>query len=109
MSRGHVTTIVQNRDLAYYFRCQCGATSGTTPRLTRQLAEDDKIKHEQEVARAVAGLRRSRGSLLIERDHAKQMMEDPNTPEKDREAWRILYEGAAQRLGHPVNENPLWE
>jgi hypothetical protein len=93
----HKPVIVTSED-GKLFAARCARHFSGPGRSQRWEAEDDLRKHAEQVQRALANLRRGRGSLFTERNHARTMMEDPNISEHDRETWRIIFEGADHRL-----------
>lgn len=106
---GHKTVLHRRGDRSYFATCTCRA--GSDASLTRQEAEDWIIAHAQQVERARAALGRGRGSLRTDMEHARAMLEDPNTPAADKPAWQVIYDGARQRLGldHlPGEQGDLW-
>lgn len=100
MSFKHTITISQDKDGHYYARCLCGQGSGPNhfTKVEKWKAEDWRDRHLEEVQHALAVLHRSGGSLKTERDHAKRMLDDPNTPAEDKAKWQVLYDGAERRL-----------
>ncbi|HEY5420933.1 MAG TPA: hypothetical protein VIL10_09370 [Marmoricola sp.] len=107
---GHKPVVVTDNADRFFGKCNCGWNSGLTRRLQRWQAEDDVREHERNVELAVANLRRGRGSLRTDRDHAAQMLEDPNVSAKDKRVWQIIFDGADQRLNdHTADDGDgLW-
>jgi hypothetical protein len=86
-----------DRQERFYVTCTCRSASPL--QLRKQEAEDWQRAHLENVQRALANLHRGRGSLTTDMEHAKAMMDDPRTSKRDRATWKVIYDGARQRLG----------
>lgn len=96
----HEPVVREDSQGRFYAVCTCGQNSGPNhvSKVERWRAEDWCHAHAEEVEHALAVLHRSSGSLKIERDHARKMLDDPNTPPNDKAMWQILFNGAERRL-----------
>lgn len=109
----HKPHTVKDNAGQYFGTCNCGQNSGPNRFDIKQEAEDWVLKHTQSVERALAHLHKSPGSLRTDMEHAQKMMADPNTTTRERDQWRVIYEGARNRLGlgvvlHEAEEEKLW-
>lgn len=110
----HKLSVVKDKTGRHYIgRCTCGQTSGPNWFDSPHPAEDWVERHKQNVQRALAHLHKAPGGLRVDMEHAQKMMDDPNTPTRQREQWRVIYEGARNRLGlgtvlHEAEEEKLW-
>lgn len=107
----HIPVIHQSPDGSWYAVCTCLGKSEHYPQVQRWQAEDWVVEHNEQVQHALAVLHRS-GSLKTERDHARKMLDDPNTPAKDLPSWQVLFDGADRRLrdsgGPDSKTDGLW-
>lgn len=111
MSRGHKPVTVEDNEHRHYGKCNCGWNSGANRFALKWQAEDACHTHLANVGRALASMRRRNPSLVEERDHARNMLDDPNVSADDKKVWQILYDGAAQRLnadGKETGVGELW-
>lgn len=104
---GHQMNVRQDAEGRWYPHCSCRRIPHTR-HLLRWQAEDILVAHKTTVDRALANLRRGRGTMKGEHDHAVKMAADPNVSDADREIWRLLAVGYASRLGNPLDEDALW-
>jgi hypothetical protein len=104
MSNHSLTTA--RRDGRWMTSCECGGVSD--PYEHRWQADDWSADHLEQVARVRAHLRGRNPSLLDQyRWYRKQEAETTDPTERDR--WAILAEGLSHRIGHSVDEVPLFE
>lgn len=103
----HRTEVRANTEGRYYPHCSCRRIPYTT-HLLRWQADDILIDHLKTVDRARASLRRGRGTLLGEYEHAVKMAADPNVDTQERLVWKILADGYASRIGKPAEQEALF-
>jgi hypothetical protein len=109
--KGHFPTVHQDNHGEFYGACPCGQNSGPNrfPKTQRWKAEDWVREHTEMVRRALSHLHRGGGSVKTERDHARAMLDSPNTPPEDKPLWQILFDGADARLRESAKEDPETE
>lgn len=90
-------------------RCQCGWAPPDRYE-SRQLVEDQVIKHEALVARARASLKPRSVSLLSERDWYLERASDYNETAENRELWQRMADELTVRIGGEKGEGQteLW-
>jgi hypothetical protein len=93
-------------DGSWYGWCECGARS--EPCVHRWGAEDWNASHLDQVARARAHLRDRNPSLLDQYRWYRKRAEQASDS-RERAMWQMLATGLEHRLGHPVEEQPLFE
>ena len=86
--------------------CECGADSGPVPHHWQ--ADDWAATHLAQVDRVRAHLRSHHPSLRDQRDWYRSRALTADT-EHDRNLWTLLADGLDHRLGHQVEEQPLFE
>lgn len=109
--KGHLPLVHQDQHGLFYGACSCGQNSGPNRfnKARKWEAEDWCRTHEEQVQRALAHLHKGTGSVRTDMDHARSMLDNPNTPPEDKPAWQIIYDGAAARLREGPKEDPETE
>lgn len=92
-------------DTGYAGRCTCKAKGPT--RLSLTDAEDWGYQHLRDVERTRAHLRERAPSLRDQYDYYRQMQNNPDTPVREREQWKMLADGIQHRLGLPTQVEML--
>lgn len=90
-------------------RCTCG-WAPPDRYASRQLVEDEVIKHERNVERARAALKSRNVPLHSERDWYRERENDPNETPENRELWKQMADELDTRLGQPKGseDRPLF-
>jgi hypothetical protein len=104
---------MSNHDLTFNhingaWHCSCLCTNHSGPCVEKWQAEDWGTTHLREVERVRAHLRSRTPSLLDQARWYREQAATASNP-KDRNLWVMLATGIENRLGHKVDEQPLFE
>lgn len=101
----HTTEIYEVKPWDWSGRCSCGWGPDLRKKYrTRQMVEDEVMKHDRLVEQARHHLKRGNGSLKAERDYYEAMAVSLMVSDADRALWQVLADGLNSRLGKPNSE-----